>query len=69
MNRGDELRLFGGELRTDNNVIIVNAGVASSALTHTLGKVCQNFLSFLSQQPNSVLNISFSIFLNYKKIC
>ena len=48
MNRGNELRLFSGELGTDDNVIIVSASVAGSALAHTLGKVRQNFLSFLS---------------------
>ena len=55
-----------GELRTDDDVIIVSAGVAGSPLAHPLGKVRQNFLSFLSRQPNSALNISFSIFLNFE---
>ena len=68
MNRGDELCLRHGELWTNDDVIIVSAGVAGFTLTHTLDKVRQNFLSFLSQQPNSALNISCSIFLNYKKI-
>ena len=56
-----------GECRSANaadaDVIIVGAGVAGSALAHTLGKVRQSFLFlfFLSRQPNSALSISFSI--------
>lgn len=58
-----------GECRSANaadaDVIIVGAGVAGSALAHTLGKVRQSFLFlfFLSRQPSSALSISFSILL------